>query len=183
MAVTARVADEKRTRAIDLILRLRRPADAILSPDGSRVAFPVSASFAEKGERPRSAIWSTATDGASQPVQLTRGDGQDLLPRWSPAGDALAFASDRAHAGRMSLYVLGPGPSEARAVGQIAGSVEDVRWAPDGRTLLVLAADIGSDRAGVQAATRIEEVGVEDQDPVVTRPAQAWRRLFLVDPE
>src|SRR5262249_59840340 len=58
---------------------------------------------------------------------------------------------------------------------------EDRRWSPDGRSLLVLAADLGSDRAGAQTATKIEESGAAEQDPKVIRPAQYWRRLFLID--
>src|ERR671930_127737 len=42
-------------------------------------------------------------------------------------------------------------------VGDIAGSVEDIQWSPDSRSLLVLAADLGSDRAGAQTATKIKE--------------------------
>ena len=106
----------------------------------------------------------------------------DSGPRWSRDG-ALAFASDRGHPGRMSLQLLGPGPGEARAHGDIEGSVEDIQWSPDGRTLLVLAADLGADRAGIQAATKIQEQGADEEDPKVTRPFQAWRRLYLVDAE
>ena len=68
-------------------------------------------------------------------------------------------------------------------LGEIPGSVEDIRWSPDSRTLLVLAADLGSDRAGAQTATKIEEAGAEEQDPKVLRPAKYWRRLYLVDAE
>jgi dipeptidyl aminopeptidase/acylaminoacyl peptidase len=77
----------------------------------------------------------------------------------------------------MSLWIHGRGE-----LGEIPGSVEDIHWSPDSRTLLVLAADLGSDRAGAQAATRIREAGAED-DPKVFRPAQHWRRLYLVDAE
>ena len=83
----------------------------------------------------------------------------------------------------MSLQLLGPGPGEARPHGQIDGSVEDIQWSPDGESLLVLAADPGSDRAGIQAATRIEEEGAAGEDPKVKRPFQAWRRLYVVDGE
>ena len=68
-------------------------------------------------------------------------------------------------------------------LGEIAGSVEDIQWAPDSRTLLVLAADLGSDRAGAQTATKIKEAGADEQDPKVFRPATFWRRLYLVDAE
>jgi dipeptidyl aminopeptidase/acylaminoacyl peptidase len=182
MAVKESIAARPGTLAPETLLRIRRPLEAVLSPDGARVAFTVSASFSRPGERVTSAIWIADTEGGTEPRQVTAATGQDALPRWSPDGEVLVFASDRDHAGRMSLYLLGgQGPAEARPVGEIAGSVEEVQWAPDGRSLLVLAADIGSDRAGVQAATKIEEAGSGEQDPRVTRPRDAWRRLFRVD--
>src|SRR5204863_7483628 len=121
------------------------------SPDGERIAFSLSAVCSEKGKRPESHIWTVEPDGTCR--QATGGSGTDSFPRWSSDG-TLAFASDRDHAGRMSVYLLGPGPGEARPVGDIAGSVEDLSWSPDGRRLLVLAADMGADRAGIQAATK-----------------------------
>ena len=159
-------------------MRLRRPVQAAVSRDGTRAAFAVASSFSRPDERPRGEIWTATLDGDCQ--QATRGPGTDTLPRWGPDG-TLAFASDRDHPGRLSLYLLGPGPGEARPLGDVGGSVEDAQWSPDGSELLVLAADIGADRAGIQAATRIEEVGAAERDPKVTRPLAAWRRLYRVD--
>jgi dipeptidyl aminopeptidase/acylaminoacyl peptidase len=163
------------------LMALRRPLEIVVSPDGRQVATTVSAAFTLKGERAETGIWLAPTDGRGDARQLTRGPGQDALPRWSPSGRELAFASDRDHPGRMSLYLLTEGPGEAEPVGEIAGSVEDVQWAPDGRSLLVLAADVGADRAGAQTATKIVEQGAQEEDPKVTRPARAWRRLYRID--
>src|SRR6266516_6983789 len=165
---------------LEQFLALRRPTEVVVSPDGRSIAFSVSASYAEKGSSPRTGIWTTDLEGNS--VQATAGAGVDASPRWSADG-GMAFASDRGHPGRMAMYLLGPGPGEARAHGDIPGSVEDIAWSPDGKKLLVLAADLGADRAGFQAATRIQESGAEEDDPKVTRPLQAWRRLYLVDAE
>ncbi len=76
----------------------------------------------------------------------------------------------------MTVWVEGRGE-----LGDIAGSVEDIQWSPDGSRLLVLAADLGSDRAGAQTATKITELGSEEEDPKVLRPARYWRRLFTVE--
>jgi dipeptidyl aminopeptidase/acylaminoacyl peptidase len=154
----------------ELLLKLRRPIDLSLSPDGKRLAYVVSPAFRDKGKAFETRLWiddSPATEPGAA----------DALPRFSPTG-ALAFASDRGHAGRMSLWI-----HERGELGRIPGSVEDIRWSPDGSALLVLAADLGSDRAGAQTATKIDEAGAEEQDPIVRRPATFWRRLYLVDAE
>ena len=153
----------------ELALRLKRFADVTLSPDGTRVAFAVSASYRERGKAIESRIWSGEIDG-----ELREGE-PGSLPRLSPDGSRLAYASDSGHEGRLSLRVDGA------ELGEIAGSVEDLRWSPDGSRLLVLAADIGADMAGAASAKKIEEAGAAAQDPKVIRPAQFWRRLWLVD--
>jgi dipeptidyl aminopeptidase/acylaminoacyl peptidase len=162
-------------------MALRRPTEIAVSPDGSRVAVTVSASFSRKGERAQTGIWLAYTNGQETAREVVEG-GQNALPRWSPSGAQLAFASDRDHPGRMSLYVLRPdSPGDVAPLGEIAGSVEDAQWSPDGASLLVLAADLGADRAGAQTATKIVEQGAEEEDPKVTRPARAWRRLYRID--
>jgi dipeptidyl aminopeptidase/acylaminoacyl peptidase len=159
-------AREKVTR--ELVLELLQPRDVALSADGSRIAFAVSKTFREKGKPIETRLWVGDVDG-----ELEEGDA-GLLPRFSPDRSRLAFASDKGHAGRISLWI------EEREV-DIAGSVEDLLWSPDGTQLLVLAADLGADKAGAQSATRIQEAGAEPPDPKVLRPAQFWRRLWLVD--
>ena len=159
----------------ELVMDLQRPLEVELSPDGSQVAFTVSAIFREQGKGIESRLW--LGDVAGQAAPLTDAGATDSLPRFSPSG-TLAYASDRGHAGRMSIWV-----AERGEIGSIPGSVEDFRWAPDGKSLLALAADLGSDRAGAQTATKIQEAGSDEEDPKVYRPAQHWRRLWLVDVE
>src|SRR5215831_16835603 len=153
----------------ELALQLKRFADVTLSPDGRRIAFAVSASYREKGGSIESRLWTGEVDG-----ELREGD-PGSLPRFSPDGSRLAYASDAGHDGRVSLWVDGA------EVGELPGSVEAVRWSPDGSQLLVLAADLGSDMAGAQSAKKIEESGTAEQDPKVLTPARFWRRLWLVD--
>src|SRR5215211_2328300 len=151
-------------------MALLRPGEVALSPDGSRIAFAVSASFREKGKPIETRLWVGDVAGELRPGQA------GSLPRFSADGQRLAYASDRGHEGRLSLWI------DDRELGEIPGSVEGIDWSPDGRRLLVLAADLGADQAGANSATKIEEAGTEAQDPKVFRPARFWRRLWLVDP-
>src|ERR671925_537846 len=153
----------------ELVLELVRPNEVALSPDGSRIAFSVQASFREQGKPIEARLWVGEVDGDLRPGE------PGSLPRFSPDGTRLAFASDRGHEGRLSLWV------DDRELGEIPGSVEDIQWAPDGARLLVLAADLGADRAGADSATKIQEAGAQEEDPKVFRPAKHWRRLWLVD--
>ncbi|HEX3329262.1 MAG TPA: S9 family peptidase [Gaiellales bacterium] len=159
------------------LLDLLHPSQPAFSPDGTRVAFSVGESFSRPDEGVSSRIWTAAADGSGA-RQATDGPRSDTTPRWSPDGRTLAFLADRDSAGRAAVHLLDDGAGEARPVGTLEGSAEDMRFSPDGSRLLVLAADPGSDRAGADSATRID---AGDGDPKVTRPAEHWRRLYTVD--
>jgi dipeptidyl aminopeptidase/acylaminoacyl peptidase len=159
------------TAVPELVLRLQWPGETALSPDGSRIAFTVSPGYREEGQPFEVRLWSGDVDGA-----LLQGE-PGVMPHFSPDGARLACASDRGHQGRMSLWV------DDQELGEIPGSVEEIVWSPDGRSLLVLAADMGADRAGAQSATKIQEADAKPDDPKVFRPALYWRRLWLVDAE
>ena len=153
----------------ELTMELLRPGEVALSPDGSRIAFAVAASFREQGKRIETRLWVGDVGGDLRPGEA------GAFPRFSPDGSRLAYASDLGHEGRLSLRV------GDRELGEIPGSVEDIRWSPDGARLVVLAADIGADMAGADSAKKIEEAGAAEQDPKVFTPARFWRRLWVVD--
>jgi dipeptidyl aminopeptidase/acylaminoacyl peptidase len=161
---------------------LRRPAEAVISPDGRRIAWSLPpATYVDPAVGAQARIW--IADRVAVPRELTQGPGIDTLPRWSPDSRTLAFASDRGHRGRLSLHTVRPDAAEPSELGEIAGSVEEIAWSSDGSRLLVLAADIGSDRAGSFQATKISDQSRPAEDPRVIRPRHYFRRLLLVDLE
>jgi dipeptidyl aminopeptidase/acylaminoacyl peptidase len=153
----------------ELVMELQRPSEVALSADGKRIAAAVSPSFREKGRQMEVQLWVGDVDG-----ELAR-QALGSIPRFSPDGLRLAFASDEGHEGRRSLRV------DDAELGEVPGSVEDIAWSPDGQRLLVLAADLGADKAGAESATKVKEARAESDDPKVRRPGQFWRRLWLVD--
>lgn len=78
--------------------------------------------------------------------QLTTGvDWRDESPRWSPDGQLIAFASNRAHYGPqpeqgtpdLDLYVMRADGSQVRRVTTDPGNDADPSWLPDGQSLVV----------------------------------------------
>ena len=142
---------------------------------GGRLARRVRASLrptAPRASRFETILWSGEVDGEAAPRRRTR----HALPRFSPDGSRLACASDDGHAGP-ALAAGGRRASWARSRARSRRSP----GRPTARALLVLAADLGADRAGAQSATKIQEAGADEEDPKVFRPARHWRRLWLVD--
>lgn len=137
------------------LLRLRRPAEAQVSSDGSAVAFTVTTSWSEPGRPPESRIW-LAQDGGTH--EATRGP-HDLRPRWSPHGDALVFASSAGVDGT-EIRLVGRGES----IATVPGAVEDLRWSDGGASLLALVEADGGPPP--------------DADPRVHRPSGQSRVLY-----
>ncbi len=170
---------ERLEQILELLDRIRYPVDLSFHRDGGTLAVAVFPAHLEAGGTFESRIWRVPLgDGPAQ--QLTFGPRTDALPRWSPVDDRLAFASERPIAGRMSLFVLGS-DGEAAQLGEVEGSVQEIGWSADGRSLLVLAVDEGGFGAATDGAIRLRWSGAPDPD--VFRPDQGWRRLLRVDAE
>jgi dipeptidyl aminopeptidase/acylaminoacyl peptidase len=160
-------------QALEALERLRLPCDLSFRRDGGALAVAVQPAVedAERGLEGR--LWLISTAG--EQTQLTYGPGTDALPRFSPVDERLAFASDRVTTGKMSPFVLAPS-AEPRSIGDIPGSVEEMKWTTDGSALLVLAADRGLDAAPTSGAVRLW--WGDKADPDVLRAGEARRRLY-----
>ncbi len=73
-----------------------------------------------------------ASDGGGR-IALSTGPGFDDAPRWSPAGDLIAYEGDRAERG---LYVTAAdGTGTEKLVSGAVGSFGPAEWSPDGTRL------------------------------------------------
>ena len=163
----------------ELLLDVRTPAELSFSPDGSRIAFALHATVADIGSFVPSDLYAVDVEGDEPPRQLTRGAWSDRMPAWSPDGSRLAFLSDRITPGHQLPYTMPADGGEPSLQATLVGSAESVAWSSDGTRLLVLAADPGS--YGLDWSARAVNGALPAPDPVVRRPGDARRRLFLID--
>jgi dipeptidyl aminopeptidase/acylaminoacyl peptidase len=134
---------------------------AAWSPDGSRIAFAsrVRADYydiEDEKKRPprritrlfykldnegwtadrRHHIFIVATDGSSQPVQVTSGDYEDGSPTWSPDGSKLAFISARHEdwdiVPVLDVYAVPATGGEPIRLTTATGLCDSPSWSPDG---------------------------------------------------
>jgi len=124
----------------DLIVALAAPDDPQLTQDGSYVAW-VASGYGQEGDHPERAIWVAPTDGSQMGRQFTTGAGEDTHPRWAPDGDTLAFLSDRAERGVLSLYAMPARGGEGRTLARRKRSIADFAWSPDGTHIALIAPD------------------------------------------
>lgn len=99
------------------------------SPDGRRLAFASARDGAKED------VWTVARDG-SDLRRLTTHPGRDSQPAWSPRGDVIAFASDRAGEGTHDLYLVRTDGTDLRCLTTDPASDECPAWSPDGEHLV-----------------------------------------------
>src|SRR5688572_30429678 len=164
---------DKLAEVIGRLDRVQFPSDISFHRGGKAIATAVRPAGRDAEQSYQSRIWRYDLGGAA--IQLTRGSNGDYSPRWSPVDDRLAFASDRTVRGKAELFIL---DGNVTPLGSIPGTIEDLRWTSDASALIVLAADRGLDGGATNGAVRIWWGGTED--PAVTNPIDARRRLFKV---
>ena len=146
----------------DDLYRLRIATEPRLSPDG-RLAVVTLQTVAPDFDGYRHALWLVATDGRSEPRQLTLGAKHDRHPRFSPDGRTLAFISDRrslldaellppkadpkAREDVNQVHLLPLDGGEARRLTDLPRGVDAFEWSPDGSRLVAVSSSHGATRA------------------------------------
>lgn len=161
---------------LDRLDRLRFISDLSFAPDGASLIATIRPAVTEGDKAEKAHIWRFGLDGAA--TQLTFGPSGEGHPRHAPAPGAFAFLSDREIKGKSAIYIVEDG-REARRLGDLGGSVEDYRWTADGNAIVALVADKGVNGGATTGAARLWWGA--DEDPEVTTPRHARRRLFVIN--
>src|SRR5215468_6382769 len=119
------------------MLKIKSVANIILSADGNRAAFTITAiepdGDAKLDYKYVNQVWMVNTDGNSPPRQLTTKEGSSQ-PAWSPDGKQLAFV--RAVEGKPQVFVLPLDGGEAAQLTKFKYGAGTPRWSPDGKQIL-----------------------------------------------
>ena len=151
-------------------------SEAVISPDGRRVAWVESLAGKNGAPSANSAIYVADWKTHSVPQRITAAAGGAAAAEsnvaWSPDSKQLAFLSDVAHAGQLQLYVAAPG-APARQLAHVKGDLANPMWSPAGNSIAFLFIENAPRAAGPLAA--------ETRDEGVVGTKTYEQRLALVD--
>lgn len=155
----------------DDIARLRRVSDPQVDPKGEWVAYTVT-STDEMADKQLSHLWMARWDG-TRTLQLTGRSGEsESTPRFSPDGQWLAFTSSRGDEKHDSqLWVMDRAGGEAMKLPGIKGSVDDIIWSPNSRTIALVVTD--PEAPEKPQSKSVGTTGNPDNDPGANPPIAA----------
>ena len=104
------------------------------SPDGSTIAFWRGSDSGADGGPPDADIYTVPAKGGV-PTRLTRGQGSDYEPAWSPDGSQIVFRHDHA------LRVMNADGTHAHDVGSFRNGPWAPAWSPNGMRIALLEYD------------------------------------------
>lgn len=143
-SVVARSKTGKRLFGSAEAMRVARVSSPRLSPDGSRVAYLVSAVEMKKNEPGKSVtnLWMVPTAGpATAARQFTRSDKSVSDPQWSPDGRLIAFVKTAGEEkdAKPQVWLMYADGGEPWQVTKHKSGVRGFEFSPDGKTLLLIA--------------------------------------------
>lgn len=134
-------------------------SEAVISPDGRRVAWVESLSGKNGAPSANSAIYVADWKSHSAPLRITAASAAPAAESnvaWSPDSKQIAFLSDAAHPGQLQLYVAAPGGA-VRQLTHVRGDLSNPAWSPDGKSIAFLFIENAPRAAGPLAAEAPDE--------------------------
>ncbi|HEY6979262.1 MAG TPA: S9 family peptidase [Chitinophagaceae bacterium] len=123
-------------------LKMKNITSVRPSPDGKKVLYTVREAIMndERSEYINRIFVCNANGGDN--IQLTKIDKNSSNPKWSPAGQWIAYTSDRD--GKNNLYILPLNGGESEKITDVKTSVGEFEWSPDGKSIAFVMGDSAS---------------------------------------
>ena len=129
--------------------------DPRLSPDGKHVAYSVKRARLEDNKYV-SHLYLIGS-GGGDPRQLTYGEHNDMLPRWSPDGRTLAFVSNRQDK-KDQVHLLSMDGGESQRLTDVDGAISGLEWSPDGKRLVIVMRKLSEEQVARRDAEKKGEL-------------------------
>ncbi len=150
-------------------------SDPQISPDGKSIVCVVSRANLEQDHFDRDLVLVDIGTGAQR--NLTYGRKDTSSPRWSPAGDRLAFLAGvgPTKEEKAQIFILPMSGGDARKITEAVNGVEQFAWRPDGKDIAYVTADEAENKKDIEKHLDAFEVGdngyLETKAPT---PSHIW---------
>lgn len=118
---------------IEDVIELPEPADAQISPDGTRVIYGLKKVDWKQNDAVMQ-IWLASAAGGA-PRQLTFAPQSSFSPRWSPDGKFFAFLSKRTNDDHVQVYRMASDGGEAERLTEMEMDIQSISWSPNGDSI------------------------------------------------
>jgi dipeptidyl aminopeptidase/acylaminoacyl peptidase len=145
---------QKQPFDVQMMMRLNRISEPLLSPDGKTVAFTVQTVDIEKNTKPKQ-IYIVGVNGGL-PHQITTDGTDNERPRWSPDSKQIYYVSNRD--GSSQIWRMNSDGSGASQISHLSTEAGGILISPDGKKIVFQSSvypECGSDDACNK--TKIEE--------------------------
>jgi dipeptidyl aminopeptidase/acylaminoacyl peptidase len=149
---------------------------AVVSPDGKKIAWVEELRDKNGAESGNAAIFTTTIDGKAPARKITASAGTPRAESdiaWSPNSRGVAFLSDAAKPGQLQLYLQSAPSQLAKRLTNVKGFLASPKFSPDGKTIAVLFTENATRAAGPLVAETPETGEIKD--------AFFEQRLALID--
>src|SRR5512140_416517 len=161
----------KKAFGVDDLWAVKRVGAPVLSPDGARAAYAVTAYEGDE-MKANADLWLVdVASGASR--RLTANKASDTSPAFSPDGKRLAFLSKREGDAAAQLYVLPLEGGEPERLTELPTAVANPKWFPDGTRIAFLSAVVAGAESPEETKKALEK---REKSPVKARTTE--NRLF-----
>lgn len=173
----AGLAQRPRRMQLDDLGRVVRVSDPQISPDGSSIVVVVARANYDENRYDGDLVLVDIASGNQRVLTTERRSVSQ--PRFSPAGDRLAFLSNVVLASgqqpRAQIFVMPMSGGDSRRVTSAPKGVQQFAWSPDGRAIAFATEDEAEKKTGPERFNDSFEVGNDDfliQSQAL--PTHAW---------
>jgi dipeptidyl aminopeptidase/acylaminoacyl peptidase len=167
----------------------RRFEQAVISPDGAKVAWVETLAGKDGAPSGNSAIYIKSFGSSAAPQRVTAGaagaNHAEGNLAWSPDSKRLAFLSDDVKKDQLQLYIVAPG-GVPRKLTNVKGYLDAPSFSPDGKTLAVLFTENATRASGPLVAEtpeigEIKDAFFEQRLALVDLATQKFRQISPAD--
>lgn len=153
------------------VMRMRFVTSAVISPDGSKIAYTVAVPRNPlEGEDGPMFAELHVVDRAGNSQPFITGEVNVAQVRWMPDSRSISFIAKRGKDEFRSLYVINTSGGEARRLIAHDSDIADYSWSPDGKRVALLANDAESKKNKDLKKKGFSQIIVEE----AARPSRIW---------